>query len=131
MPRNPYFLSQIRIFLYIFLIEGAPVIGKTVLAKEIAYCWETNEILAEIKIVLLLYLRDPKQRSITCTKQFVDYMSRGRLDDKQITIFTKYLVKTSGQHLCIVMDGFDEYLPSLQNNSFFVNIMKGKFFVKP
>ena len=38
------------------LIEGAPGIGKTVLAKEIAYQWATNEILTEIKIVFLLYL---------------------------------------------------------------------------
>ena len=32
------------------LIEGAPGIGKTVLAKEIAYQWATNEILTEINI---------------------------------------------------------------------------------
>ena len=42
------------------LIEGAPGIGKTVLAKEIAYQWAINEILAEIKIIFLLYLRDPQ-----------------------------------------------------------------------
>ena len=46
------------------LIEGAPGIGKTVLAKEIAYQWATNEILTEIKIVFLLYLRDPQLQSI-------------------------------------------------------------------
>ena len=107
------------------LIEGAPGIGKTVLSKEIAYCWATNEMLTEIKIVFLLYLRDPQLQSITSTKQLVDYMSMGCLDDKQITIFTKYLVNTNGEQLCIVMDGFDEYPTSLQNNSFFVDIIKG------
>ena len=106
------------------LIEGAPGIGKTVLAKEIAYCWATNEMLAEIKIIFLLYLRDPQLQSITSTKQLVDYMSMGCLDDKQIAIFTKYLVNTNGEQLCIVMDGFDEYPTSLQNNSFFVDIIK-------
>ena len=108
------------------LIEGAPGIGKTVLSKEIAYSWATNEMLAEIKIVFLLYLRDPQLQSITSTKQLVDYMSMGCLDDKQIAIFTKYLVNTNGEHLCIVMDGFDEYPTSLQNNSFFVDIIKGE-----
>ena len=108
------------------LIEGAPGIGKTVLSKEIAYCWATNEMLAEIKIVFLLYLRDPQLQSITSTKQLVDYMSMGCLDDKQIAIFTKYLVNTNGELLCIVMDGFDEYPTSLQNSSFFVDIIKGE-----
>ena len=107
------------------LIEGAPGIGKTVLAKEIAYQWATNEILTEIKIVFLIYLRDPQLQSITTTKQLVEYMSMGCLDDEQITTFNQYLVNTKGQQLCIVMDGFDEYPTSLQKNSFIVNIIKG------
>ena len=107
------------------LIEGAPGIGKTVLAKEIAYQWATNEILTEIKILFLIYLRDPQLQSITTTKQLVEYMSMGCLDDEQITTFNKYFVNSEGQQLCIVMDGFDEYPTSLQKNSFIVNIIKG------
>ena len=105
------------------LIEGAPGIGKTVLAKEIAYQWATNEILSEIKIVFLIYLRDPQLQSITTTKQLVEYMSMGCLDDEQITTFNKYLVNTKGQQLCIVMDGFDEYPALLQKSSFIVDII--------
>ena len=107
------------------LIEGAPGIGKTVLAKEIAYQWATNEILTEIKIVFLLYLRDPRLQSITTTKQLVEYMSMGCLNDDQITTFNQYLVNSKGQQLCIVMDGFDEYPTSLQTNSFIVDIING------
>ena len=105
------------------LIEGAPGIGKTVLAKEIAYQWATNEILTEIKILFLIYLRDPQLLSITTTKQLVKYMSMGCLDDEQITTFNKYLVNSKGQQLCIMMDGFDEYPTSLQNSSFIVDII--------
>ena len=107
------------------LIEGAPGIGKTVLAKEIAYQWATNEILTEIKIVFLLYLRDSELQSIKSTKQLIQYMSMGCLDDEQITTFDKYLVNTKGQQLCIVMDGFDEYPSLLQQNSFIVDIING------
>ena len=108
------------------LIEGAPGIGKTVLAKEIAYQWATNEILTEIKILFLMYLRDPQLQSITTTKQLVEYMMGClKLDDEQITTFNKYLVNSKGQQLCIVMDGFDEYPTSLQKSSFIVNIING------
>ena len=108
------------------LIEGAPGIGKTVLAKEIAYQWATNEILTEIKIVFLLYLQDPHIQSITTTKQLIEYMSMGCLDDEQITKLNKHLVNTKGQQLCIVMDGFDEYPTSLQENSFIVDIINSR-----
>ena len=40
------------------LIEGAPGIGKTVLAKEITYQWANGKILQEYKLVFLLYLRE-------------------------------------------------------------------------
>ena len=108
------------------LIEGAPGIGKTVLAKEIAYQWATNEILTEIKIVFLLYLRDPHIQSITTTKQLIEYISMGCLDDEQITTLNKHLVNTKGHQLCIVMDGFDEYPTSLQENSFIVDIINSR-----
>ena len=108
------------------LIEGAPGIGKTVLAKEIAYCWSTSEILPEIKIVFLLYLRDPQLQKVLSTKQLVEYMSMGCIDDQQITVITKHLVNENGQQLCIVMDGFDEYPSTLQENSFFLDIIKGE-----
>ena len=107
------------------LIEGAPGIGKTVLAKEIAYQWATNEILSDIKIVFLLYLREPRLQFITTTKQLVEYMSMGCLDDEQIKTLDKYLVNTKGRQLCIVMDGFDEYPTSLQKTSFIVDIING------
>ena len=42
------------------LIEGAPGIGKTVLAKNIAYLWAKKKLLNDVKILFLLFLRDPE-----------------------------------------------------------------------
>ena len=112
------------------LIEGAPGIGKTVLAKEIAYQWAINEILTEIKIVFLLYLRDPKIQSVKKVGELVQYVSNECLSSEQITTFTTHLVNTKGKQVCIVMDGFDEYPTPLQKNSFIVDIIKGLFLPK-
>ena len=102
------------------LIEGMPGMGKTALAKEIAYLWATNEILNETKILFLLHLRDPQLQSVTTTKQLIEYMSMGCLSDEQITALNKHLVNMKGQQLCIVMDGFNEYP---QKKSFIIDII--------
>ena len=107
------------------LIEGAPGIGKTVLAKEIAYQWATNAILSEMKIVFLLYLRDPQLQSVHKVGELIQYVSNECLNSEQIITFTTHLANTKGQQLCIVMDGFDEYPTPLQKNSFIVDIIKG------
>ena len=93
------------------------------MAKEIAYQWATDELLPEIKILFLLYLRDPQLQSVSKIEQLVQYISNECLSSEQITTFTTYLANTRGQQLCIVMDGFDEYPPSLQVDSFIVDII--------
>ena len=54
------------------LIEGAPGIGKTVLAKEIAYQWAKGKILKECKLLFLLYLRDLKLQKINSIEGIVN-----------------------------------------------------------
>ena len=50
------------------LIEGAPGIGKTVLAKEIAYQWAKNELLTSKKLLLLVFLRECSQTQLSSFK---------------------------------------------------------------
>ena len=47
----------------------------------------------------------------------------GCLHGEKILTLVEYLVKTKGQQLCIVMDGFDQYPNTLQENSLIVDII--------
>jgi len=107
------------------LIEGAPGIGKTVLAKEVAYCWANSEILHGVKILFLLILRDPLLQKVENFNQLVHYVSMGSLTNQQIDTF---ISQVNNVKLGFVFDGFDEYPSSLQEKSYIVSIINGEVF---
>ena len=103
------------------LIEGAPGIGKTVVAKEIVYQWANREMLTEYTLVFLLYLRDPKVHKIKTIKDLLElFTSEDTYDLK------KFVCKSDGKHVAFVFDGFDEYPEVAQrNNPFITDLIKG------
>ena len=107
------------------LIEGAPGIGKTVLAKKIAHLWAIKELLADVDILFLLFLRDPALQNIKTPEQLVQYISSKYLDDEQLQ---KCVDQIEELKVGIVMDGFDEYPIKLRKKSFIADIIKGKVF---
>ena len=101
------------------LIEGAPGIGKTVLAKEIAYQWANGEILKENKLLFLLYLRDPEVHEVTSVNEIIELFTSENTPDLE-----KYVNKSRGINVAFVFDGFDEYPVALQKNSFITDFIK-------
>ena len=103
------------------LIEGAPGIGKTVLAKEILSHWAKGNLLHHCTLVFLVYLRDPRLHKIKSINEIIKlYCS-----ERGATHITNYLYEYYGDNVAFVFDGFDEFPVSLQKNSFITNIIKG------
>ena len=102
------------------LIEGAPGIGKTVLAKEIAYQWANGGLLQEYKLVFLLYLRDPKLHEVKSVNEIVKLFTSESIADLKA-----YVNKSRGENVAFIFDGFDEYPVALQKKSFITNLIKG------
>ena len=107
------------------LIEGAPGIGKTVLAKKVAYLWAKKDILTDVHILFLLFLRDPELQNIKTPAELIKYMSRKHLDEKEVRNCVKQIEELQ---VGVVMDGYDEYPEKLRKKSFIANLIKGKVF---
>ena len=107
------------------LIEGAPGIGKTVLAKNVAYLWATKNLLNDVKILFLLFLRDPELQTIKMPEQLIQHLSRIHLEEEQAKICVKQIMEVK---VGIVVDGFDEYPIKLRKKSFIADLIKSKVF---
>ena len=89
----------------IILIEGGPCIGKTIISKEIAFQWANKDVLKNMNILFLLFMRDPRVKYITDVSSLVKFFFQSDTLTKRIT---DWLIETSGKYLTIVIDGYDE-----------------------
>ena len=111
--------------LKLILIEGAPGIGKTVLARRIAYLWAKDELLTKVNTLFLLFLRDPELQSIKTAGQLIQYLSSYDLDEEEAKNCVRQIKELQ---VGIVMDGYDEYPIQLRKRSFIADVIKGKVF---
>ena len=109
------------------LIEGAPGIGKTVLAKEIAYQWARKELLTSRKLLLLVFLRECHKKALASIEGLVQYVFKS---SKMTKYFTKYLSATEGEDTVIVFDGFDELSEENRKQSIIVDIINRRILTK-
>ena len=112
--------------LYI-LIEGAPGIGKTVLAKEIAYQWANNELLTSKNLLLLVFLRECHQTQLKSIESLLQFVFKG---SKMIPCLTNHLLQTQGNDTVIVFDGFDELSEENRKESIILDIINRRILTK-
>ena len=112
------------------LIEGAPGIGKTVLAKEIAYRWACGEMLQGKKL-FLLFARDPNLHGVnSINQQLISYFSCDYLSNSEVGVAVDELKKSRGQNIVFVIDGFDECPQHCQLKLFIEKLGKHEIFPK-
>ena len=112
--------------LYI-LIEGAPGIGKTVLAKEIAYRWAENELLTSKKLLFLVFLRECFQKPVMTIEGLIQFVFKS---NEMTSCLTKHLTKTEGKDTVIIFDGFDELSEENKKESIIVDIINRRILTK-
>ena len=108
------------------LIEGSPGIGKTILAKEVAFQWANNKLLADKMLLFLIFLRDPCLQNIQTLQEFVFYVTNSAQRNSQVIAVEQYLSETSGEYCTIVLDGYDEISEEMRCNSFISKIITRK-----
>ena len=108
------------------LIEGAPGIGKTVLAKEIAYCWANGEISTSMKLFLLV-IRDPNLHCVNSISELVHYLNNDYLSDSEVEVAVDELRKSKGSGIAFVFDGYDECPSDSKLKSFVDKVVEGMY----
>ena len=89
------------------LVEGRPGSGKTPLAHKITKDWSNGMVLQNVYMVFLISLCEDKKKS-DIVKTF--FQSRSKVCQAK-------LEKCSGDRVCFILDGYDEYSPRLGDKS--------------
>ena len=99
------------------LIEGRPGSGKTTLVHKVSQDWAKGELLLDgIKLLFLVHLRhffsDP---NITIR----DILKNHFLQETTVDQILKFAEHFSGEGLCFILDGLDEYVPKKTSAAIF------------
>ena len=103
------------------LVEGAPGVGKTMLAMKLCEDWANGETLKEFELVILVPLRRFQGESkITVEDLVTIYLG----ENKFASEVSQELVKSGGEKVLFILEGWDELSPNLrQEFTFFFDII--------
>ena len=104
---------------HLVLIEGEPGIGKSTLVLELCHQWQNHMLLQQFSLVILLRLREKRVYSATDIKDLFFDKNEARKNNA-----VEEVIRSDGQGVLFILDGFDELPIKLQDESFIVDIMK-------
>ena len=108
----------------IILIDGRPGSGKSTLITKVTKDWAEGKILQNIKIFILVVLRQFKHAKKLALKDVLgEYF-----DDVTVALVEDMIRQKDGENVCIAFDGLDEYSNELfsSDNKFVLNIISGR-----
>ena len=111
------------------LVEGAPGVGKTEMIKQITYLWAKSELLCDMKVVFVLYLRDPDIHNLKSIENFIHHYVNHEnryLSTKDAEGVVQELRDSRGSSIAFVMDGFDEFPSRVYHSSFVAGLINGE-----
>ena len=105
--------------LRLVLMEGAPGIGKSMLAWELCRKWEEFSCMKQYSLVVLLRLREEKVQRISEVSQlFFSYESKHKKS------LIEEVSESQGSGVLFILDGFDELPKTLQKESFLLDLIR-------
>ena len=103
----------------IVLILGGPGMGKSTLAINICKQWAECNLLQSCIAIVLLLLRDPEIQEAKTIKDLLQILD----DDLRESVY-KEIVKSKGEKICFILEGYDELPYSLRKTSVFPKLIE-------
>ena len=115
--------------LQVVLVQGAPGVGKSTFALEVAKKWNVFEGMKTFHLVLLVQLHQPYAHSTTSIQDLLRLYGD---DSSEIDSVAKFITSKQGKGLLLILDGFDE-LPatmSAGSDSLYIRLLAGEYLPK-
>ena len=102
----------------VILVEGGPGMGKSTLAIRICKCWAEGGLLENYDAVILLPLRDPE---IQEAERIGDLLQIADVELREKVC--KEIIKTKGERICFIFEGYDELPSNLRDKPIFAKLI--------
>ena len=109
------------------LIEGAPGIGKTTLANEIALKWKSIPLLCDREFLFLIYLKDPQVQKAKNLNDLLHVIFQNDKLSTSIDDLEKLIFMNNGANLAMIFDGYDELPRHHIKRSFISSIIRRSY----